>query len=49
MKNSEVILLDMNTLKEINGGSQESYELGLKVGNVIHKWLIAIGIVSIFI
>ncbi len=47
MKNSKMISLDENSLKEVNGGSQYSYESGLWVGDVLRKWLIACGIVRI--
>lgn len=49
MKKIEMISLDINMLKEINGGSQESYEAGLKAGEVIRKWLILCGIISLFL
>ena len=37
MKNIELISLDSISLKEVNGGNQESYEFGLKVGEIIRK------------
>jgi hypothetical protein len=45
MKIIELISLDDLSLKEINGGNQETYELGQKVGEIIRKlsnfwWLI---------
>ena len=48
MKNIELISLDIISLKEVNGGSQHSYDLGLMVGDTIRKWAVACGIIALF-
>ena len=37
MKNIELISLDNMLLKEINGGSQESYDAGYRFGEALRK------------
>ncbi|HZK93805.1 MAG TPA: hypothetical protein VFC67_06325 [Prolixibacteraceae bacterium] len=45
MKNITIVPLDDMSLKEINGGSQESYENGQAVGVLIRKWALLITII----
>ena len=49
MKNIELISLDTKSLKEVNGGNQQSYEAGLWAGEVVRKWAIVCGIISLFL
>ena len=46
MKSIELISLDDLSLKEVNGGNQQSYEFGQQVGEIIRKlasfWWLAI-------
>jgi len=46
MKSFELISLDTISLKEVNGGNQQSYEFGQEVGTIIRKlasfWWLAI-------
>ena len=48
MKTEDLVLLDYQSLHEINGGDQQSYDLGVKVGKVIHDTLVVIGLLSLF-
>jgi len=48
MKNNTMSPLDIMSLKEINGGSQESYENGQVVGVFIRKWALVIAILTMF-
>ena len=47
MKNIGVANLDIISLKVINGGSQQSYEAGLAIGEWIRKWATIITIISL--
>jgi|GEM_PF-2382918 len=49
MNDNELISLDMLSLKEVNGGSEHSYEAGLWAGEVIRKWAIVCGIIALFL
>ena len=40
--------LDNFTLKEVNGGSQESYDIGVQVGDAMRKALVIMAILSLF-
>jgi len=41
--------LDNFTLKEVNGGSQESYNIGVQVGDAMRKALVILGIIVLFL
>jgi len=49
MNSKELVSLDMLSLKEVNGGNQQSYEAGLWAGEVIRKWAIVCGIIALFL
>jgi hypothetical protein len=49
MNNFEISNLDKNSLMEVNGGSEYSYESGVWAGEAIHKWLIAVGILRLIL
>lgn len=44
-----MVLLDTEVLHEVNGGSKESYEIGLHMGEGLRKALVACGIIALFI
>ncbi len=41
--------LDYITLKEVNGGSEHSYEMGEKIGDAMRKALVIIALIGIFV
>ena len=46
MKNKEMVFLDVKSLMEINGGSQQSYDEGYRIGDALRKTFIFSKLIS---
>lgn len=49
MKANKLILLDDKALQEINGGSQESYDIGYQIGEGLRRGIMACSILALFL